>query len=561
MSERPWLAGVGLFGASASSSRCGRRSTAILRSGTTPTTSSGPSSATGLMANPAADRFGEIMGASAFYPPLAICTAGALYFAFPVTTLTAQAVMLLFLGVAMLSVYGIGRDRRRSTTGLLAALLPRDRAVRGLFAPEFPARPAPHGDGRPGSLRADPHRGDSRGRDGRRPSGSSGASGSSPKPTFPVYALASAALDSGTGGVERPALAAVRSGSGSPARSPSSSRSRGTARGSSVIPLQFMNRSFKFAEQEGHAPTPARRSPCSSIRPISRRTSGFSRRSVLSEGSWPCAASASIARRPLDRRPRALRAHHADPEQEPALRRCPRSPRRPWWQALGARALPLLVRRLAVGACVVAAALQVSMTAFGLPALPPVPGQSIPYVIAYPPSRADWQHARILEDIARESGGSAGTRVGGSQLRLLLGLELPLRGQAPRPALHDAPGLERHAVRRRLRDRQVGKPRPGLLHRQGAPDHAGRSRQPGSTLARLYPVVGQYTLPDGSRAELRARRDSRSGRREARGTRGAHQPSCARASCRRWCGMPRISGSTSAIARRRSCAARWTRSP
>ena len=44
------------------------------------------------LANPAADRFGEIMGASAFYPPLAICTAGALYFAFPVTTLTAQAV-------------------------------------------------------------------------------------------------------------------------------------------------------------------------------------------------------------------------------------------------------------------------------------------------------------------------------------------------------------------------------------------------------------------------------------------------------------------------------------
>jgi len=43
------------------------------------------------LANPAADRFGEIMGASAFYPPLAICAAGALYFAFPVTTLTAQA--------------------------------------------------------------------------------------------------------------------------------------------------------------------------------------------------------------------------------------------------------------------------------------------------------------------------------------------------------------------------------------------------------------------------------------------------------------------------------------
>src|SRR5262249_4882472 len=73
------------------------------------------------LANPAADRFGEIMGASAFYPPLAICTAGAFYFAFPVTTLTAQAVMLLFLGIAMFSVYGIGRTIADPMAGLLAA--------------------------------------------------------------------------------------------------------------------------------------------------------------------------------------------------------------------------------------------------------------------------------------------------------------------------------------------------------------------------------------------------------------------------------------------------------
>src|SRR5262245_48769747 len=30
--------------------------------------------------------------------------------------------------------------------------------------------------------------------------------------------------------------------------------------------------------------------------------------------------------------------------------------------------------------------------------------------------------------------------------------------------------------------------------------------QPGSALARLFPVIGQYPLPDGSRAELRVRR-------------------------------------------------------
>src|SRR5262249_47201323 len=69
----------------------------------------------------AAAGLGEIGGPAAFYPPLAICAAGALYFVFPVTTLTAQAVMLLFLGIAMLSVYGIGRTVADPTVGLLAA--------------------------------------------------------------------------------------------------------------------------------------------------------------------------------------------------------------------------------------------------------------------------------------------------------------------------------------------------------------------------------------------------------------------------------------------------------
>src|SRR5256712_10422198 len=43
------------------------------------------------LANPAADRFAEIMGASPFYPPFVICAAGILYFAFLVAALTAQA--------------------------------------------------------------------------------------------------------------------------------------------------------------------------------------------------------------------------------------------------------------------------------------------------------------------------------------------------------------------------------------------------------------------------------------------------------------------------------------
>src|SRR2546428_9767792 len=54
------------------------------------------------LANPAADRFAEIMGASPLYPPFVICAAGILYFAFLVAALTAQALVLAFLGGGVL---------------------------------------------------------------------------------------------------------------------------------------------------------------------------------------------------------------------------------------------------------------------------------------------------------------------------------------------------------------------------------------------------------------------------------------------------------------------------
>ena len=63
----------------------------------------------------------EILEASSFYPPLVTCAAGALYFLFPIVPLTAQAVMMGFLGVAMACVYGLGRRLSGPETGLWAA--------------------------------------------------------------------------------------------------------------------------------------------------------------------------------------------------------------------------------------------------------------------------------------------------------------------------------------------------------------------------------------------------------------------------------------------------------
>src|SRR5437762_12145051 len=63
----------------------------------------------------------EIVEASSFYPPLVTCVAGALYFVFPIAPLTAQAVMMGFLGLALACLYALGRRLSGAETGLWAA--------------------------------------------------------------------------------------------------------------------------------------------------------------------------------------------------------------------------------------------------------------------------------------------------------------------------------------------------------------------------------------------------------------------------------------------------------
>src|SRR5207249_3664642 len=62
-----------------------------------------------------------------------------------------------------------------------------------------------------------------------------------------------------------------------------------------------------------------------------------------------------------------------------------------------------------VDACLAMGALQVSMTTFALPRPPRVAASLTPLVISFPPSPADWQHERILDDLASASGGRRAT--------------------------------------------------------------------------------------------------------------------------------------------------------
>ena len=73
---------------------------------------------------------------------------------------------------------------------------------------------------------------------------------------------------------------------------------------------------------------------------------------------------------------------------------------------IGFAALPKAARGATGVAIAVAAAVQLSATAFGVPATPRLPVAGIPLVDPAPPSRADWQHRRILDLIVRDSGGA-----------------------------------------------------------------------------------------------------------------------------------------------------------
>ena len=76
-----------------------------------------------ILSEPGRDRLREIIEASAFYPPVVQCAAGLLYFVFPVVPLTAQAVMLAYLAVALIAVFALGARLWDPAAGLMAAFL------------------------------------------------------------------------------------------------------------------------------------------------------------------------------------------------------------------------------------------------------------------------------------------------------------------------------------------------------------------------------------------------------------------------------------------------------
>jgi hypothetical protein len=172
--------------------------------------------------------------------------------------------------------------------------------------------------------------------------------------------------------------------------------------------------------------------------------------------------------------------------------------------ALGFAALPRPARRVAAVAVSLAALFQVWSTAFGAPAAPRLPLIGTLTIGATPPDPAPWPHRAIFDAILRDGGGAPRT--------------VSIVPNHP----HFSPSNFRYYALRdgvplRIARGWDGEPfaidymilKTGDL---GPPWTIDKARRVGerlvtdADLAQAFPVVGEFPLPDGSIASVRARR-------------------------------------------------------
>jgi hypothetical protein len=454
-----------------------------------------------ILSEPDHDRLREILDVSSFYPPIVPCAAGLLYFAFPIAPLTAQAVMLGFLALGLAAIFALGRHLFDSATGLLAAFFfgtapfvvfsltnfQLDLPLASMVAAALYALVRSEGFRRPGWCVT---------------LGLALGLGMVTKPPFAGYVL--------------PAFCWAL---WQALRSPDRRRRLGWLVVTLVIgvaialpwygprilglPMQAANRSFKNAAAEGQAAYLSSESLLYYPRTLPSQLGALASLLFLA-GVWAV------------RRYRASRAFlwlsgvvpfvMFSMIQNRNLRyTLPILPAAALLAAVGARALPPAWRRVGVWVCVVVGLVQVSMSAFAVPIPPRVPGLSLPLAIYQPPSRADWAHEAVIADLVRASGGRPATVAvvpnynffSVSNFRYdAARLGLPFR----MTRAWSGPPLGVDFVILKTGSQGPSWTSQKLEKLSGALDGGD------PYLAALYPVIGEYPLPDGSRGVLRARR-------------------------------------------------------
>jgi len=443
----------------------------------------------------------EILEASSFYPPVATCAAGLLYLLFPIAPLTAQAVMMGFLGLALACLYGIGRRLADAETGLWAAFLLATAPFVVFSLTNFQL------DLPLAAMVALALFSLVRAEDFSEPRwvlgfGAALGLGMLTKPPFAIYVAAPLAwsLWRALRSAERRrrlGWAAVSLAVGGALALPwYGPRLFG-------LPMQILNRSFKQAAEQQN-PEPLTIAALLYYPRTLPTQLGVLAALLLLWGLW--ALRRNRAARPI------LWLATLGPFiafsliQNKNLRyTLPILPAAALVAAVSLRSLPAKTRRWAGATVVALGALQVSMTLFQVPTPPTLPGMILPMALGRAPSGADWQHDRILADLGHASGGRPVTVAvipndnffSVSNFRY----EVVRRGLPYRMtrAWSDAPlGVDFVVLKSREQGPAYAAARPERLTRAFA------GGDPYWVSA--FPVVGEYPLPDGSTGILRARR-------------------------------------------------------
>lgn len=454
-----------------------------------------------ILSEPGHDRLREILDVSSFYPPITACAAGLLYFIFPIVPLTAQAVMLGFMALGLAALFALGRQLFDPETGFLAALFfgtahavvfsltnfQLDLPLASMVAAALYTLVRSEAFSRPGWCVA---------------LGVTLGLGMVTKPPFAGYVLPVFCwtLWQALRSVDRRRrlgwLMVVLVVGGVIALPWYGPRLLG-------LPMQAVNRSFKQAAEAQQAGYLSAESLLYYPRVLPSQFGALASL-LLVAGAW-------AARRYRDSRaflwlaglvPFVVFSLIQNRNMRYML---PILPAAALLAAVGARSLPPAWRRGGLWICVLVGLLQISMTAFGLPVPPPLPGFGTRLAYSFPPDRRDWHHDVIMADLARATGGQPATvsvipnynffsvsnfRYDAARLGLPIHMTRAWRG-APL-------GVDFVILK-------TGSQGPSWtaerLERLSAAVAGGDPY-----LAALYPVIGEYPLPDGSLGVLRARR-------------------------------------------------------
>lgn len=435
----------------------------------------------------------RVLERSSFYPPLVPCTAALAYRLWPTDEASAQTVILLFLGLGMAATHLLGRRFAGGAAGVVAATafgtapfvvyisvrFQLDLPLAAMVALAIEALFRTEGFRRSGwSLGV----------------GIVVGLGLLTKPTFLVYVLVPIVLVTVQIADRRRLTNVAAAAAAAIALSLPWYGLRLFG-----LPAQIGSRSFKQAAEAGHP------------HPLSAAALGYYPQTFATQFGAIAAALFVIGLLIAMRRHWMLLASVVLPFAVFALIQnknlrytLPLLPLAATVAGLGFAALPRRARLVAGALLVAAGGLQTSATAFGMPPNFRIPGVGIPLAIVSPPSREDWRQREILALIASDSAGAPTTV-----------------SVVPNYASFSASNFRYYAVRdgrpfsfsRAWDDEPLGVHYMILKTGDVGPSWTAAKIQRVSArlasdrnLARIFPVIGEFRLPDGSIGSVRVRR-------------------------------------------------------